>query len=170
MAGNSWGTLFSVTTWGESHGVSVGGIIDGCPSEIELDVDFINRECARRAPGQSRLTTPRKETDQVTLLSGVHQGRSTGTPIAFSIENSNVKSTDYDNLATLFRPGHADFPYHHKYGFRDHRGGGRSSARSTAAIVAAGAIAQLVLKKLIPNLKINAFVKSVGHVHACDCR
>ncbi len=163
MSGNTIGTIFKVTTWGESHGDSIGCIVDGCPSGITIDTDFINNECSRRAPGQSNLTTPRKESDAVRIMSGVYNGVSTGTPIAIMIENTNVKSVDYDNLKDLFRPGHADYSYHSKYGTRDHRGGGRSSARTTASIVAAGAIAKTILSK-IHGFEINAYVKKVYNI------
>lgn len=165
MSGNSFGRIFKVTTWGESHGDSLGCIIDGFPSGIKIDEDFINSECARRAPGQSLLTTSRKESDRARIMSGVFNNHSTGTPIAVMIENSNTKSSDYEELKNIFRPGHADYSYFAKYGIRDHRGGGRSSARTTAAIVAAGAFAKTLLSQ-IEGFEINAYVKSIYNITA----
>lgn len=163
MSGNTLGKLFKVTTWGESHGAAIGCVIDGCPSGIRIDETFIRTEMARRAPGQSCLTTPRVEQDLVKILSGLHEGVTTGTPLSLLIENTNTKSGDYDNLKTLYRPGHADYSYQTKYGIRDHRGGGRSSARTTAALVAAGAIAKQVLQT-IQGFEILAYVTSVGTI------
>jgi len=145
---NSFGLRFKFTTFGESHGRAIGCIVDGVPAGLKIDLEFIQNELNRRKPGQSELTTSRKEGDEVEILSGVFEGVSTGTPIAMVIFNTNQKSRDYDNVKELFRPGHADFTYWHKYGIRDYRGGGRSSARETAARVAAGAIAKLMLKEL----------------------
>lgn len=158
--GNTFGKLFRLTTFGESHGVAIGGIIDGCPSGIALDFDQIQRELDRRKPGQSKLVTQRKEDDKVQFLSGLFEGKTTGTPIGFIIENQDPKSKDYSHIQDVYRPSHADFTYEKKYGIRDYRGGGRSSARETATRVVAGAIA----KQLIPNIKINAFVSSVGDI------
>ncbi len=158
--GNTFGKLFRLTTFGESHGVVIGGIIDGCPSGIALDFDQIQRELDRRKPGQSKLVTQRKENDKVQFLSGLFEGKTTGTPIGFIIENQDPKSKDYSHIQDVYRPSHADFTYDKKYGIRDYRGGGRSSARETATRVVAGAIA----KQLIPNIKINAFVSSVGDI------
>ncbi len=158
--GNTFGKLFRLTTFGESHGVAIGGIIDGCPSGIALDFDQIQRELDRRKPGQSKLVTQRKENDKVQFLSGLFEGKTTGTPIGFIIENQDPKSKDYSHIQDVYRPSHADFTYDKKYGIRDYRGGGRSSARETATRVVAGAIA----KQLIPNIKINAFVSSVGDI------
>ena len=160
MAGNSYGTLFRVTTFGESHGDALGGIIDGCPPGIELDFDAIQTEMQRRKPGQSVIVTQRKEEDEVQFLSGIFEGKTTGTPIGFTISNTNQKSEDYSNIKDTYRPSHADYVYEKKYGIRDYRGGGRSSARETASRVVAGAVAKQVLK----DIKINAFVSSVGAI------
>ncbi|MEM5538579.1 MULTISPECIES: chorismate synthase [unclassified Olleya] len=160
MAGNSFGNLFKLTTFGESHGVAIGGIIDGCPPGIEIDLEAIQMEMNRRKPGQSAIVTQRKEPDEVKFLSGIFEGVTTGTPIGFIIENSNQKSHDYSHIKDSYRPSHADYVYEKKYGLRDYRGGGRSSARETASRVVAGAIAKQVLK----NVKINAFTSSVGDI------
>ena len=157
---NSIGKLFTLTTFGESHGTALGGIIDGCPSNIKIDFDFIQNELDRRKPGQSKIVTQRKEADEIKFLSGIFEGKTTGTSIGFIIENENQKSNDYDHLKDTFRPSHADFTYDKKYGNRDYRGGGRSSARETVNWVVAGAIA----KQIIPEIKINAFVSSVGEI------
>lgn len=146
---NTFGNLFRLTSFGESHGAGIGGVIDGCPAGIELDMTFIQNELNRRRPGQSKITTPRKEADEVTFLSGVFEGKTTGTPIGFIIWNDNQHSADYDNMKEVFRPSHADYTYQTKYGIRDHRGGGRSSARETIARCVAGAIAKLVLMQEI---------------------
>ena len=145
MTGNRFGNLFSVTTFGESHGVSIGGVIDGCPPGLAIDEALIQRELNRRRPGQSKHTTQRKEPDTIQILSGTFEGKTTGTPIGLLIENVDAKSRDYAAIKDVFRPGHADFTYHHKYGIRDYRGGGRASARETAIRVAAGAIAKQYL-------------------------
>lgn len=160
MAGNSYGTLFRITTFGESHGEALGGIIDGCPAGISLDLDAIRAEMTRRKPGQSTITTQRKEADEVQFLSGIFEGKTTGTPIGFVIPNTNQKSDDYEHIKDTYRPSHADYVYEKKYGIRDYRGGGRSSARETASRVVAGAVAKQVLK----DIKINAFVSSVGDI------
>ena len=160
MAGNSYGTLFKLTTFGESHGEALGGIIDGCPAGIELNMNAIQLEMQRRKPGQSSIVTQRKEEDEVQFLSGIFEGKTTGTPIAFIIANTNSKSEDYSHNKEAYRPSHADYVYDQKYGFRDYRGGGRSSARETASRVAAGAIA----KQIIKEIKITAFVSSVGSI------
>lgn len=160
MAGNSFGNLFKLTTFGESHGKAIGGIIDGCPPGITLDVSAIQQELNRRKPGQSKIVTQRKEPDQVQFLSGIFEGVTTGTPIGFIIENTNQKSKDYSHIKDQYRPSHADYVYDKKYGIRDYRGGGRSSARETASRVVAGAIA----KQMLAGIKINAFVSSVGDV------
>lgn len=160
MAGNSFGTLFKLTTFGESHGLGIGGIIDGCPSGIELDFEAIQQELDRRKPGQSKITSQRKESDVVTFYSGIFEGKTTGTPIGFIIPNEDSKSKDYDALKDKFRPSHADYTYQEKYGIRDHRGGGRSSARETASRVVAGGIA----KQLLKDIRITAFVSSVGDI------
>ena len=149
---NTFGQKFKFTTFGESHGVALGCIVDGVPAGVKIDLDFIQSEMNRRKPGQNKLQTARKEDDKVEVLSGTFEGLSTGTPIAMILYNGNQKSRDYDNVKDLFRPGHADYTYFHKYGIRDYRGGGRSSARETSARVAAGAIAQLILHDLGINV------------------
>lgn len=159
---NTIGKLFSFTSFGESHGRGVGGIIDGCPAGVVMDEEFIQNELRRRRPGQSIITTPREEEDKVEFLSGIFEGKSTGTPIAFVIWNQNQESKDYDHLKDVFRPSHADYTYQQKYGIRDHRGGGRSSARTTAGWVAAGAVAKLVLKQ--QEVDITAYTSQVGHI------
>lgn len=161
---NSYGTLFKISTFGESHGPAIGVIIDGCPAGLEIDEQFIQSELERRKPGQSKITTQRKEDDTFKILSGVFEGKSTGTPIALVIENQDQRSKDYSHIENTFRPSHADYTYQAKYGIRDHRGGGRSSARETAARVAAGAVAKLLLKK--SGVEINAFVSQVGEIKA----
>ena len=163
---NSYGTLFRISTFGESHGLAIGVVIDGCPAGLVIDETFVQSELDRRKPGQSRITTQRKEDDVVKILSGVFEGVTTGSPIALLIQNEDSRSKDYGHLAETFRPSHADFTYDAKYGHRDHRGGGRSSARETAARVAAGAIAQLLLRKY--SVSINAFVSQVGDIKAPD--
>lgn len=160
MAGNTFGKKFRLTTFGESHGRAIGGIIDGCPSNIELDFQAIQNELNRRKPGQSQLVSQRKEADEVEFLSGIFEGKTTGTPIGFTIQNKNHKSKDYHEYKNYFRPSHADFTYFKKYGIRDFRGGGRSSARETATRVVAGAIA----KQLISPIEISAYVSSVGQI------
>lgn len=162
MAGNSFGTLFRITTWGESHGPGIGVVIDGCPAGLALSVEDIQAELNRRRPGQSKITTPRQEKDQVEILSGVFQSKTTGTPIGLLIRNEDAKSKDYSELLMKYRPSHADFTYDAKYGFRDHRGSGRASARETIGRVAAGAIA----KKLLKGVEILAYVKQVHHLIA----
>ena len=161
MAGNSIGTLFKVTTFGESHGEALGGIIDGCPPGLEIDFDAIQNDMNRRKPGQSVIVTQRKEADEVQFLSGIFEGKTTGTPIGFVIPNTNQKSDDYSHIKNNYRPSHADFVYEKKYGIRDYRGGGRSSARETASRVVAGAIA----KQILSDVKINAYVSSVGKIN-----
>ncbi|WP_203295773.1 chorismate synthase [Luteirhabdus pelagi] len=158
MAGNSFGTLFKLTTFGESHGTAIGGIIEGCPAGLALDFEAIEREMQRRKPGQSAIVTQRKEEDTVRFLSGIMEGVTTGTPIGFQIDNTNKKSKDYSHIKDVYRPSHADFTYDKKYGVRDYKGGGRSSARETANWVAAGAIA----KQLLKDVTITAYVSSVG--------
>lgn len=159
---NTFGNLFRLTTFGESHGKAVGGIVDGFPAGIDIDLEFIQNELARRRPGQSRITTDRKEPDEVELLSGVFEGKSTGTPIAFEVRNTNQHSKDYDNMRQLFRPSHADFTYYNKYGVRDHRGGGRSSARITIARCVGGALAKLALRQL--GVSVTAYTSQVGDI------
>ncbi len=162
MAGNTFGTLFTVTSFGESHGPAIGCIIDGCPPGIAFDTDFLQRELDRRKPGQSSIVTQRKESDIPQVLSGVFEGRTTGMPIAIVIPNEDQRSKDYDHIARAFRPSHADFTWEAKYGVRDYRGGGRSSARETAARVAAGAVAKMFLRT--KGIEIQAFVSQVGHI------
>ncbi len=159
---NSFGNIFRLTSFGESHGLMVGGIIDGCPPGIEIDLEFIQYELDRRKPGQSAITTPRKEDDKVEFLSGIYEGKTTGTPIGFVIKNNNQHSNDYDNLKDIFRPAHADYTYTMKYGHRDHRGGGRTSARETIARVVGGSIAKLALKSL--GIEITAYTSQVGPI------
>ncbi|WP_417195019.1 chorismate synthase [Bizionia sp.] len=160
MAGNSFGNLFKLTTFGESHGLAIGGIIDGCPPGLEVDFDAIQQELNRRKPGQSEIVTQRKEPDTVEFLSGIFEGKTTGTPIGFTIQNANQKSKDYSHIKDVYRPSHADYTYDKKYGIRDYRGGGRSSARETASRVVAGALAKQVLK----SVKIHAYTSSVGDI------
>lgn len=164
MAGNSFGTLFRVTSAGESHGPGNTAIVDGCPAGLELDAGDLQPDLDRRRPGQSTLTTQRREADQVQILSGVYQGRTTGTPIALFIPNSDARSGDYEELAQLYRPGHADFGYHARFGHRDPRGGGRSSARETNVRVAAGAIARKLLKRC--GVEVLGYVSQVGPIRA----
>ena len=159
---NSIGTLFRLTSFGESHGAAIGGVIDGMPAGIEVDTDFIQSELARRKPGQSKLTTARKEEDEVELLSGIFEGKTTGCPIGFLVRNTNQHSDDYENMRGLFRPSHADFTYEQKYGIRDYRGGGRSSARETISRVVAGAFAKLALRQL--GISIKAYTQQVGDI------
>ncbi|MET6990697.1 chorismate synthase [Sediminicola arcticus] len=160
MAGNTFGTLFKVMTFGESHGVAIGGVLDGCPAGINLDLEAIQSDLDRRKPGQSAIVTQRKEPDSVEFYSGIFEGKTTGTPIGFAIHNTNQKSHDYSHIKDSYRPSHADYVYDQKYGFRDYRGGGRSSARETASRVVAGAIAKQFLK----DIKINAYVSQVGNL------
>jgi chorismate synthase len=160
MAGNTIGKTFTLTTYGESHGIAIGGVIDGCPSGIEIDVDRVQRDMDRRKPGQSKIVTQRKESDRVEFLSGIFEGKTTGTPIGFQIINENQKSKDYSHIKDTYRPSHADKVYDDKYGHRDYRGGGRSSARETACRVVAGSIA----KQMLSSLKIHAFTSSVGDI------
>lgn len=160
MSGNTFGKNFKLTTFGESHGDAIGGVIDGCPAGVLIDLDFIQTELDRRKPGQSKIVTQRKESDKVQFLSGIFDGKTTGTPIGFIIPNENKKSQDYDHLKDYFRPSHADYVYQQKYGHRDFRGGGRSSARETACRVVGGAIA----KQIISPISIQAFVSSVGNI------
>lgn len=159
---NTFGNIFKLTSFGESHGAAIGGIIDGCPPGIEVDMDFIQHELNRRRPGQSKITTSRKEPDEVEFMSGIYDGKTTGTSIGFIIRNTNQHSSDYDNMKDVFRPSHADYTYQAKYGIRDHRGGGRSSARETIARCVAGAIAKLALQQL--HIEIFAYTSQVGHL------
>jgi len=160
MAGNSFGTIFKLTTFGESHGEAIGGIIEGCPAGIELDLDAIEMEMQRRKPGQSSIVTQRKEQDAIKFLSGIFEGITTGTPIGFVIENTDQKPRDYSHIKDTYRPSHADYTYDKKYGIRDYHGGGRSSARETACRVAAGSIA----KQLLKEIRITAYVSGVGNL------
>lgn len=164
MAGNSFGEVFRITTFGESHGAAIGVIIDGCPPNIQIDTDFIQDELDKRKPGQSKITTQRKESDRVTILSGVFEDKTTGTPLMMMIPNEDQRSKDYSHIKDKYRPSHADYTYQAKYGIRDYRGGGRSSARETAARVAAGAIAKCFLKQY--NIEIFAHVSSVGLINS----
>ena len=159
---NTFGKNFTLTTFGESHGAAIGGVVDGMTAGIDIDLDFIQSELNRRRPGQSKITTSRQEADQVELLSGVFEGKSTGCPIGFIVRNENQHSQDYENMRTLFRPSHADYTYYKKYGIRDHRGGGRSSARITISRVVAGALAKLALRKL--GITIQAYTSQVGDI------
>lgn len=163
---NSFGNIFRLTSFGESHGAAIGGVIDGCPAGIALDMSFIQHELDRRKPGQSNITTPRKEEDEVQFLSGIYEGKTTGTPIGFVIWNKNQHSADYDNMKDLYRPSHADYTYETKYGIRDPRGGGRSSARETIARCVAGAIAKLALQAY--NITIQAYTSQVGTIKLPD--
>lgn len=162
MAGNTFGDLFRITTFGESHGQAIGVIVDGCPAGLEIDETFIQAELDRRKPGQSSIVTQRKESDIVHIQSGVFEGKTTGTPISMVIYNADARSKDYSHIADKYRPSHADYTYDAKYGHRDYRGGGRSSARETATRVAAGAIAKLILQEL--GIEIKAFVSQVGNI------
>lgn len=162
MSANTFGTLFRLTTFGESHGLALGGIIDGCPAGLEIDEAFIHSELQRRKPGQSSITTQRREEDEVVFLSGIFEGKSTGHPIGFTIANTDQKSKDYDHLKEAFRPSHADYTHQEKYGIRDYRGGGRSSARETACRIVGGAIAKLLLQKY--SISIQGYVSAVAHI------
>lgn len=162
MSANTFGTIFRLTTFGESHGAAVGGVIDGCPSGLEIQTEFIQQELERRRPGQSEITTQRKETDTIEILSGIFEGKSTGAPLAFWVRNSGHQSSDYDHLRDAFRSSHADFTYQSKYGFRDHRGGGRASARETLSRVAGGAVAKLFLQN--SGIQIKGFVNQIGEI------
>lgn len=162
MMRNTFGNIFTLTTFGESHGEAIGGVVDGMPAGIEIDINFIQHELNRRRPGQSKITTSRNEPDTVELLSGVFEGKSTGSPIGFIVRNSNQHSQDYENMRCLFRPSHADYTYHVKYGVRDHRGGGRSSARITISRCVAGALAKLALRQL--GITIQAYTSQVGDI------
>ncbi|MDO5603919.1 MAG: chorismate synthase [Paracoccus sp. (in: a-proteobacteria)] len=170
MSLNSFGHLFRVTTWGESHGPGLGAVVDGCPPGIALDEGWIQPFMDRRRPGTSKNTTQRQEADRVRILSGTFEGRTTGTPIMLMIENTDQRSKDYGEIARAFRPGHADITYHQKYGLRDYRGGGRSSARETAARVAAGAVAQAVLRELVPGLSVLGYMVQMGEMRLDPAR
>ena len=159
---NTFGNIFTLTTFGESHGPAVGGVVDGMPAGIDIDIDFIQSELNRRRPGQSHITTSRNEADKVELLSGVFEGKSTGCPIGFVVKNTNQHSGDYSNMKDLFRPSHADYTYYNKYGIRDYRGGGRTSARITISRCVGGALAKLVLNKA--GISVNAYTSQVGNI------
>ncbi len=163
---NTFGNIFRLTTFGESHGPAIGGIIDGMPAGIAVDEELLRTEMARRRPGQSDITTGRSEADRVELLSGIFEGRTTGTPIAFEVRNADQHSTDYDNLRHCYRPSHADYTYQQKYGLRDHRGGGRSSARETLSRVVGGAFAKMALRTL--GIDVKAYTSQVGHIRIDD--
>jgi chorismate synthase len=162
MSGNSFGTIFRLTTFGESHGEAMGGVIDGCPAGLEIDFDFIRAEMERRKPGQSAIVTQRKEEDEVNFLSGIFEGKTTGTPIGFIVKNTNQKVQDYKQVEDIYRPSHADFVYDKKYGIRDYRGGGRASARETLCRVVGGAIGKQLLKKY--GIEIYAYTSQVGEI------
>ena len=164
MAGSTFGTIFRVSTWGESHGKGVGVVVDGCPAGLSITEEDIQVYLNRRKPGQSRFTTPRKEDDCVEILSGVFEGKTTGTPISMVVYNKTQRSGDYSEIAGYYRPGHADYTFDQKYGFRDYRGGGRSSGRETIARVAAGAIAAKLLKEL--GIEVDAYTRSIGEVES----
>jgi chorismate synthase len=167
MSMNSFGHLFRVTTWGESHGPALGATVDGCPPNIEINEAMIQQWLDKRKPGQNKFTTQRREADEVKILSGVFEGKTTGTPVQLMIENTDQRSKDYGDIAEKFRPGHADITYWQKYGIRDYRGGGRSSARETAARVAAGGLAREAIKTLLPNVEIKGYMTQMG-AHAID--
>ena len=162
MAGSTYGNIFKITTWGESHGKALGVVVDGCPAGLELNEDDIQKFLNRRKPGQSKYTTQRKEDDKVEILSGVFEGKTTGTPISILVANTSQRSQDYSEIASYYRPGHADYTFDMKYGFRDYRGGGRSSGRETIGRVAAGAVAAKILKEL--GITVCAYTRSIGPV------
>ena len=162
MAGSSYGTIFRVSTWGESHGKGVGVVIDGCPAGLYLNESMIQPYMDRRKPGATKYSTPRKEADEIEILSGVFEGRTTGTPISMMVHNKTQRSQDYSEIASYYRPGHADYTFDQKYGFRDYRGGGRSSGRETIARVAGGAVASLILKTI--GIEVSAYTKSIGPI------
>ena len=162
MAGSSFGNIFKISTWGESHGKGIGVVVDGCPAGVELNEDDIQVFLNRRKPGQSKFSTPRSEDDKVEILSGTFEGKTTGTPISMIVYNKTQRSNDYSEIASYYRPGHADYTFDMKYGFRDYRGGGRSSGRETIARVAAGAIASKIFKSL--GINVNAYTKAIGDV------
>ena len=162
MAGSTFGNLFRITTWGESHGAAIGVVVDGCPAGLTLCSEDIQKYLNRRKPGQTQYTTQRKEADEVEILSGIFEGKTTGTPISMIVRNTSQRSGDYSDIASYYRPGHADYTFDEKYGFRDYRGGGRSSARETIGRVAAGAIAAKLLGEL--GITVDAYVESIGPV------
>lgn len=162
MSGSTYGTIFTLSTWGESHGEGIGVVIDGCPAGLMLDAEYIQSYLNRRKPGQTKYATPRKEDDTVNILSGVFEGRTTGTPISLVVYNKNQRSSDYSDIASYYRPGHADYTYDQKYGFRDYRGSGRASGRETTGRVAAGAVAGAILHEL--GIRVRAYTKSIGPI------
>jgi chorismate synthase len=166
MSGSVYGTIFKISTWGESHGKGIGVVVDGCPAGLFLDEEYLQTYLNRRKPGQTKYSTPRKEDDKVSILSGVYEGRTTGTPISLIVFNENQRSQDYSEIASYYRPGHADYTFDQKYGFRDPRGGGRSSGRETIGRVAAGAIASAILKEL--NINVHAYTRSIGPISIDD--
>ncbi|HWT26798.1 MAG TPA: chorismate synthase [Mobilitalea sp.] len=166
MSGSIFGTIFKISTWGESHGNGIGVVVDGCPAGLYLDEEYIQTYLDRRKPGQTKYSTPRKEEDKVSILSGVFEGQTTGTPISLIVFNENQRSGDYSQIAGYYRPGHADYTFDQKYGFRDYRGGGRSSGRETIGRVAAGAIACAILKEL--GIKVHAYTRSIGPISISD--
>lgn len=168
MSGSLYGTIFTITTWGESHGEGIGVVVDGCPAGLPLDEVYIQTFLNRRKPGQTKYSTPRKEEDKVTILSGIFEGKTTGTPISMIVFNENQRSGDYSQIASYYRPGHADYTFDQKYGFRDYRGGGRSSGRETIGRVAAGAIACAILKEL--GVEIKTFTRSIGPISIDDAK
>lgn len=168
MSGSVYGTIFTMTTWGESHGEGIGVVVDGCPAGLLMDEQYIQEYLDRRKPGQTKYSTPRKEEDKVRILSGVFEGRTTGTPISLTVLNENQRSGDYSKIASYYRPGHADYTFDQKYGFRDYRGGGRSSGRETIGRVAAGAIACEILREL--GIKVKAYTKSIGPITIDSCK
>lgn len=168
MSGSVYGTIFSITTWGESHGEGIGVVVDGCPAGLFIDEQVIQEYLNRRKPGQTRYSTPRKEEDRVSILSGVFEGRTTGTPISLAVYNENQRSGDYSKIASYYRPGHADYTFDQKFGFRDYRGGGRSSGRETIGRVAAGAIAGAILREL--GIKVKAYTRSIGPICIDTCK
>lgn len=167
MAGSTYGTIFKITTWGESHGAAIGAVIDGCPAGLSLDRENIQEYLNRRRPGQGRFSTQRQEGDQVEILSGIFEGKTTGTPISLMVRNEDQRSKDYGNIKDCYRPGHADYTFDRKYGFRDYRGGGRSSGRETIGRVAAGAVARLLLKEL--GIEVTAYTKAIGNINIPEC-
>ena len=166
MAGSTFGTIFKISTWGESHGKGIGVVIDGCPAGLPLCENDIQLFLNRRKPGQNNYSTPRKEADEVKILSGVFEGKTTGTPISLLVENTSQRSHDYSQIASCYRPGHADYTFDEKYGFRDYRGGGRSSGRETIGRVAAGAVALKILKEM--GIEFTTFTRSIGPISICE--
>ena len=164
MAGSTWGEIFRISTWGESHGKGVGVVIDGCPAGLPLSEEEIQAYLDKRKPGETKYSTPRKEADKVEILSGIFEGKTTGTPISLVVFNTSQKSKDYSDIASIYRPGHADYTFDQKYGIRDYRGGGRSSGRETIGRVAAGAIALKILEEM--GIEVRAYVSRIGNIEA----